>query len=159
MAEFILDIAKAMHGFQERNNIKAQCVTNTQYLLDCIKNNFPYIKAKAKAVFVINKDIDTKTLGIITHVVVDIGDNRVLDPSYETASMKNTTVYTNFKHFKNALENINLDNLDVAVDYKLHLEQYMALSKTVDDMNNGKLTVCDKDFYNKQADYVESRIK
>jgi len=156
MAEFILDIAKAMHGFQERNNIKAQCVTNTQYLLDCITKNLPYIKAKAKAVFLINEDTDTKTLGVITHVVVDIGDNHVLDPSYETASMKNTTVYATFKHFKNAFENINLD---VAVDYKTIFEQYMALSKTVDDMNNGKLTICDEDFYNKQADYVESRIK
>jgi hypothetical protein len=152
MTEFILNIAKAMHGFQERNNIKAQCLTNTQYLLDCIKKNFPHIKAKARAVFVINEDTYTKTLEVINHVVIDIEDNYVLDPSYETASMKNTRVFGDFVVFKNTLINVDLP-------FKKILQEFISLNNQVNDMNNGKLVICDKDFYNKQADYVESMYK
>ena len=80
----ISNIILSMREFQKENNVKKQCVTNSQYLYDCIKHNSSKTNIKVKAVLVFSSDDDTNIGVLVTgHLVVVLDDDVLIDPSYD----------------------------------------------------------------------------
>ena len=146
---------KAMRHYQMKNNIIKQCVTNTQYIYDCINRNFPNLKPKAEAVIVAIEHKEKKALEFVTHVVVLLKDFYIVDASYETKHQQPTYFFSIKEMLDAVLRNNTLDKPLL----KYLIEHYIKLNKLAREINNGEFLICDKEFYNKQADYVEKSCK
>ena len=147
-----------MREYQNLNNVKGQCITNTQYLYDTIKyNSFgKYVEFKAKAVFVIKIDNELNLTRFVTHVVLNVKDKSndeeyIIDPSYETFSLKNKKYYDTIQSFMPFFKNMTDENK------KKILKEYISLSKHADNINNGELLFADRKFYDQQADYIQEK--
>jgi hypothetical protein len=69
----------AMHKFQKDNNVDKMCIDNSTLLCSFIRELG--IQAKVKAVFAIINDLNS-----VVHMVVELPDNTILDPSYAVAT-------------------------------------------------------------------------
>jgi hypothetical protein len=138
-------LLKAMWDYQKENGITRQCLTNTQYALDCIKANSLGVKAEAKAVIAVSIHEDVCEV-IYGHLVVCI-DDWILDPSYEIKSKPNVKYFDSIKSIKRCI--------DIPLD-KDNIKDFIKFIKLADLMNTtDKAYVADKTFYNNQADAVE----
>jgi hypothetical protein len=144
------NIIDSMREFQKINNIKSQCITNTQYFYDTLKNNTS-VNAKAKAVFAVSNDEETDTWLVINHMVITI-DETVLEPSYEVYSLKNVKYYDSINHFLSLFQNPN----EQITNLKEYLTKFIKFVKMAERINNDEFIITDKEFYNKQADYIEN---
>lgn len=140
---------KYMIEFQKNNNIKGQCITNTQYLYDHINHNFSNIKQKANAVICVTYNNNIITL--IVHMVIVI-ENIIYDPSYEIISLNNVCYYNNINTLISILPNISKEQISKT------FKDFVKFIELARKINEGGLLVCDKDFYNNQADYVEKTL-
>lgn len=147
----ILDL---MWDYQKAHAITQRCMTNTQFALDCIKTNYPGVNPKAVAVFVSHTDYVKQATVVVVHLVIQIGENKLIDPSYETHSVANPHYCNNF--------NIFWEGFKVLPDAEKHkkwfLEKFIGLAKVAERMNKGELCVYDADYYQKQADYVQEMM-
>jgi len=125
-------IAKMMRIFQKTKNITNQCITNSQYLYDTIRYNFPHLNVKVanKIVFVQDEN------KMINHMVVMI-DEHIIESSYDIFKIKNKKY---------------IDNNNVPEVMKNWSNKF---KKFADQMNNGHKLVCDVSYYNEQADFLE----
>jgi hypothetical protein len=139
---------KHMIDFQKNNNIKEQCITNTQYLYDNINHNFSNIKPKANAVICVTNN--NNIIGLIVHMVIVI-ENIIYDPSYEIVSYGNIVYYNNIKTLMNNLPNLPKDKISKT------LANFIEFMEIADKINKGNL-IYDKEFYNNQADYLEKYL-
>ena len=149
----LANIVLYMREYQKMHNIKKQCVTNCQYLYDNLKANFPLNDIKVKAVIGISskKDIDT-TILYAGHVVVVVDEEFIFEPSYEVYSIDNIEYFDNIKKFTNSVSNLNNNS-------KKHvIKEFIDFKKIADSINNGEALV-EKEYYNKQADYVQDKLK
>lgn len=150
----ISNVILYMREFQEKNNIKKQCITNTQYLYDCIKMNSRNTNVKAKAVLVVSNDDETDTSVFVGgHLVVVLDDELILDPSYDVFSLKNRSYFDNIKDLMDMFSDKH--TLKTKVDIKKLIEQHIQFKKYADQINNDECLVSEKKNYNTQADYVE----
>jgi len=156
----ISNIARSMREFQKTNRITKQCLTNTQYLYSCIKSNTS-CKVKVKAVLVVSNK--TNTTKIIVHLVVQLenknveGEAMMLEPSYDVFSLKDKSYFDNIKDF---MDTYSHKFNDVFKDtFKKTISEFINFTKLAERINNGELLICDKKFYDDQADYIESIIK
>jgi hypothetical protein len=145
---------KFMIEYQKNNNIKDQCVTNAQYLYDHINHNFTNIKPKAKATVCLANDNENDTTKCVCHMVIMI-DDIIYDPSYEIISLNDINYFGNMKCLSLYISKYQLTSKEV---YLKTVSDFIKLSQVADRINNGELLICDKDFYNNQADYVEKNI-
>jgi hypothetical protein len=145
---------KHMIEYQKNNNIKGQCITNAQYLYDYINHNFPNINPKAKAVVCLGNDNENNITKCICHMVIMI-DDIIYDPSYEIISLNDIYYFGNMKSFSSYIKKIPLFPEDI---YLKTVSNFIEFIKLADKINEGGLLVCDKDFYNNQADYVEKKM-
>ena len=147
----LANIVLYMREYQKMHNIKKQCITNCQYLYDNLKANMPSHNIKVKAVIGIssNEDIDT-TILYAGHVVVEVDEEFIFEPSYEVYSIDNIEYFDNIKIFINSVTNINNS------DKKHVIKEFIDFQKLADSINNGEALV-EKEYYNKQADYVCTR--
>ena len=159
MSEDLIEkLVNCMREFQKKNNIKKQCLTNTQYLFDTIDKNFDKknINAKALPVFVVIPR--NKKLEIMVHMVllckVPCKNNIkfIIDPSYEIFCLKNKSYHYNFKDISKFLKACSDD-----FNKKL-IKQFMIFINYANNINKGKWIIVDKKFYNKQADYIERKF-
>jgi hypothetical protein len=150
------NIVLSMMEFQKINNIKNQCVTNVQYLYDCVKMNHKSWNVKVKPVIVLSiDDNETKMLRFVSgHLILLLDNNEtIIDPSYDVFSLKNKSYFDNVKDF--------LDNFDdnskafIKENLKKIICDFVDFAKLAERINNGELLICDEEFYNNQADYVE----
>jgi len=145
---FIAAIILKMRKYQKINKVEDQCMTNCQYLYDCIKFNNIDVKLSVRPIYVVSIDEDTFTL-MGGHVVVMLGDT-LLEPSYDVHTMKNKKYYHNIS--------------DVLSEYKIHdksvlknaIKNHINFQKIADEMNSGLILIASKEHYHKQADYVEN---
>ena len=144
-----------MREFQKKNCITKQCVTNTQFLYDCIKMNTRSSNVKVKAVLGFSNDDATST-GVFVggHLVLILDDNEtVIDPSYDIFRLKNISYYDNVKDlidiFKDKTE------LKKRFDLKTLFSEHIQFMKLAEQINNGEFIITDKQFYDNQADYIE----
>ena len=145
------NIVLLMREYQKKHNIKKQCVTNCQYLYDTLKANYPLNNIKVKAVLGISSN-DDRTIIYEGHVVVDVDEKFILEPSYEVYSTDNIEYFDNIKQFMNKykIPNKHMKHL---------IKDFIDFTKIADTINNGGLHITDNEYYNNQADYVEEKIK
>jgi len=155
MPKIIQDIVTQMHFYQKMHNIKEQCIQNVSYLIDNIRTTFPSCKAEAKAVIVVSSIPEKKYNRITIHMIIRI-DKYICDPSYEIASLENSTYYDNFTDYKKSLSPSSeyIHSGEFKNDAEL-LSSFLKFIKHASDINNGDCLVCNKDIYHKQADYIE----
>lgn len=146
-----------MRNFQKENCIKNQCVTNVQYLYDCIKNNESInISIKIKPVIVVSICENRCIAGHLVLSIYEDNEEIIIDPSYDVFSIKNKYYYDNIKSFtENCCDKSNSESKVFAQNI---ISTFMKFVKLADQMNNGKFLICDKEFYNNQADYIEKII-
>ena len=140
--DFITKFSAVMCKYQKDNGIIKQCVTNTLYLLDTIKAN-TNIPAKCQAV-IFYKETEYK---FIVHLVVVLGDDNLIDPSYEIDLQEGL-------YLPNITSVINRSL--ISGDSKRELiKTFVTFKKIEDEINAGEFIICRKEFYIKQADYCK----
>ena len=148
----LANIVLLMREYQKKHNIKKQCVTNCQYFYDNFKANYPLNNIKVKAVIGISLN-DDRTIIYRGHVVVEVDEKFILEPSYEVYSTDNIEYFDNIKQFMNTYKFPNKN------DMKHLIKDFVSFTKLADAINNEELTITDTEYYNNQADYVEEKIK
>jgi len=153
-------ICRVMREYQKMNNIKEMCMTNTQTLYDIIKASFPTVDVKAKAVIGCNiikasvDDIDqTPILKQTIHLMI-IADGIYYEPSYELYSSRDIQY---FSSIKNLLEGV-IPNDIIKDNIKDTLQSFLRFVKLEEKINSGEFSITDKDYYNGQLDYIESKL-
>ena len=151
-------VINSMIEFQKQNNIKEQCITNSQYLYDVIKKTFPHANVKAKAVCVISDDerifehnkrqIRAEKTVIGGHVVLFYNDV-MIDSSYEISCLKAKSYFDNIKELMNNTK-MNDDTK------KFTISNHLKCMKFAEEINNGKLVITSKEYYNNLADYMDN---
>ena len=140
-------ILLAMRTYQIQNAVTRMCITNTQFYLDCVKQNHPELKAKALAVIVLAKD------RAVVHMVVKIG-NKIIDPSYDISSLTDALYFNSYVTFKKASKSLPIVYENENGE-KWFLNAFMEFIDFARQMNNGALLVVDKEYYDGQADYIK----
>lgn len=150
---FLSDIVLNMREFQKEHFIKQQCVTNAQYLYDCFKENSSS-NIKVKAVIVTSVEEKKSWFKCIGgHLIILLDDNEtIIDPSYDVFSLKNKSYFRNVKHL---MESIDDESKPL---FKTSIADFLYFTKVAERINNGEGLTCDEDFYNNQADYVQTKI-
>ena len=147
---YITSIVLLMRYYQKKNNIKGQCVTNSQYLYDNIKQNYPEKKIIAKPVIVIcNNDIENYSASIIHMVIYDEETKTIYEPSYELDILPNTYYFDSIHSLKKSVDNITKEDMLYVIPRFLN---FITLAESI---NNGDLVITNKEFYDKQADFIE----
>ena len=154
---WIANIILLMRKYQKENNIKRHCITNAQYLYDTIYLGCGYKNVRTKAVFVLSIIEETKTLYVNSgHLVLEV-DGVIFDPSYEIFLLKNKKYYNNFKDFYNYYTILS-EKHKKKCDLKEQIYNHTHFIKISEHINSGKCLISNKEYYNKQADYVEKFI-
>jgi hypothetical protein len=156
----ISSIIRSMREYQKKYNIKGQCITNTQYLYDIIKNYTNDVKTKAVYVISENKEENIFTL-VGSHMVLVLDDDTCIDPSYEIFCLKNKSYYNNFENLMSNFNDKSKNILKEKFDLKKIISEHIRFKKISNEINNGEffLSITGKEYYNKQADYVEKEYQ
>jgi hypothetical protein len=150
---FVANIILSMREFQKENNIRKQCLTNSQYLYDIIKmNSSSNVKTKAVLVFSADDVADVCTF-VGGHLVVVLDDETVIDPSYDIFCLKNKSYFDNIKDFMDIFA--DKVELKTRVDVKKIVSEHISFMKFAEQINNGEHVITENKFYNEQADYIE----
>lgn len=147
------EIIERMMQFQKMNGIVKHCMTNTQYLYDCIKASAPGIPIKAEAYIVVIEHPEIKTLEIMNHFALRFED-RVLDPSYEVYSKENKSYYTTIADLMGAVEDGYFEMIGSKHLLRESISNHVDFLGIAKAINDGEFRVCDKEYYHAQADYV-----
>lgn len=155
---YIKHLVAHMHLFQKKHNIKGECITNCQYLYDCIKNCFPDINVSIKAVCVLSK-YQNNYAYTVGHLLINLNINEknyLFDPSYEIFCHEQKKYFYDFNKFSKEFRNSYL--LKNKEEFKRLLNLHIDFIKKADKINNNitnMVYVHNKEFYNNQADYIE----
>ena len=163
MASTLID---TMHEYQRKNNIKGQCIANSQYLYDSLNDSSPWIDAKVMAVIAYKEKyiehgiINDKIAVCIehyccVHMTVQINDTDLLDPSVEFAD-QDDIIYVGFDICK-LLKRLQLNGI-TKDKIKFLLEKYLLFKSYAEQMNSGKLLFTDKQYYHSQHDYIKFKL-
>jgi len=142
-----------MREYQKKHDIKYQCLANTQYAYDCWKRN-GVSSVKAKAVIALGQNDDGATVLVMGHALLSV-DGLYFEPSFQVSSLKNVAYYDSIKDLKDNVSNAILKQHDLRQSLKDHI----SFVKLAEGINNGELLLCDKKYYDDQADYVEAFFK
>lgn len=146
------EILMLMYKFQKDRGIKKQCVTNTQFLYDCLKHSgITDVKARPCLVVTFREGLfDT-----IPHVVVGNSINDLaIDPSYEVTSLTKKHYYFTIKEYMEATQDLLLSD-----SYKKNvISHFIGLSNCADGINNGGIVVFEE-YYNEQADFIKKNTR
>jgi len=137
-----------MYKFQKDRGIKDECITNCQFLNDCIKHSYNIdVKVRACIVFSLQEDTELRT---IIHLVIGIND-AIIDPSYDIASLKPKKYFFDIITYMKAINGIN-----VPLDFKKKvISKFIEFSGFAKRIEGGELLVCNKTYYNEQANFLE----
>ena len=146
-------ILSDMHQFQKDNEITKQCITNVQYYYDIM--NTKGFNVKAKPVIAIYSKLNGNEYITITviHMVISYENGIILDPSYEIGSIQNCQYCDTIKGL---IELLSTYPSPLTKEYIASIiTQFVKFKKIADDINQDKFTICDKDFYHNQHDYIK----
>lgn len=150
----IIDIVLLMREFQRQHNVRGKCVNNTQYMLEVIKL-LRISNAKAKAVYVFSNALELQaTIFIGAHVVIELDDGTIIDPSYEIDNLKHKVYFDNIKTFIGKFDDIEKAKLMKGIDVKQLIREHLRSVQLAEEMNTGKFIITDENYYKAQADYV-----
>jgi hypothetical protein len=149
-----------MREFQKNNNIKKQCVTNAQYLYDCIRMSMSDTNVKVKSVLVFSNDLELQRSVIVgAHLVVILDNDNIIDPSYDIYCLQNVSYFDNIKDLMDIFDDKSKEMIKKNLDIKKLINGHLRFIKFADQINNGKCLVSGKKYYNDQADYIENIFK
>jgi hypothetical protein len=146
---------KLMHDYQQKNNIKGECIVNTQYLLDCLKDI--KVAVEADAVIVIGHDLNDKSNEYVVingHIVMRIDDD-IMEPSYEIARLKNRQYFGNYQTYRAFIDKHKIEEL---IDTEETKAMYLKFNEIAQRINAGKFERLDDSYYDAQASYVDKRM-
>lgn len=147
---YVQNIIVSMRKYQEENNIEKHCVTNAQYLYDIFKINTSInVKTRPVIIFSTNSEKDITTI-VDAHLVIHMGNYDIVDPSYDVFCLENKTYFGNIKDFIKVFK----DQIEIGY-LKEIIGNFTHIAKLSSKINNGELTISDKDYYNSQADYID----
>ena len=153
--EIMSEIILCMYEFQKLNNITKQCVTNVQFLFDVLKVN--YLNVKVVPVIVLFDGLDLNQTCLVDGHLVLVFENqdtdKNIDPSYEITILENKHYFYKIKDF---IKKINVNNNKYIL--KKIIDTFLAFQKLADKINNNEFLICDKKFYNEQANYIEKKL-
>lgn len=146
------DIIELMWEYQKNNNIIKECITNAIFLCDQLNNNG--FQAKVKAV--IMTSVTENTFEVFGgHLVIDMGDDKLIDPSYETNFKENQNYFDNINTLLLAIPELKIKK-ELIADIVKHFINFV---KIANDINiDNKLLISNIEYYNKQSDYVQMMI-
>ncbi len=152
-------IIELMLEFQKANGIVKQCVTNTQYLYDCVKANISETLVKAQACIVVVEHPEIKTIEFINHVTLRFQDGTVLDPSYEVYSKENKSYYATIAELMDVVEPGYFEKVDGGQSlFREMVSNHIEFVGMARRINDGGCLVTNREFYHAQADYVEANF-
>lgn len=145
-----------MHEYQKKHKVKGKCITNTTYLVDCLRMSG--VNARAKAVIAYWFDHDGRAFYNCVHMVVELGDDTIVDPSYEIDSIHDCH-YVDKLHlaYPKCLEGAKVKHEGIGKKEKV--EAFLQFIEFAKRINDGEVLVTDREYYNAQADYVEHRAR
>ena len=149
----ITEIANVMCLYQKLQNVEKECITNTQILFDIINDNYPHLDVKAKPCFVIEQNKDKKYVKIIVHIIIYINNKTIIDPSYETCSLKNALYIDTINDIKDLLGDFFKNNS------KYLITKFLKLNDYCNKMNTKKERVVNSEYYNNVFDFLASRCE
>ncbi len=141
-------IVRSMVEYQKTNNITGMCLTNALYLKDSLIAS--QVPAKVKSCFACYKN--EKIRAIVVHMVVQLHDDTLIDPSYEICCQ-------NPKYFDKYHMALSYMSFNKSFTKKV-LEDYLHFVSLSEKINQGEILISrgDKDYYYNQADYVELQL-
>jgi len=168
--EFIMaKILESMLKYQKKHNIKSKCMTNVQYYRDALYGMGVMCKIKP-TIYITRRDTDN-ALCFDIHMTIKLNDILYIDPSFEFLSEEKIAIFHTINDFmKYCKNNDNIRPLNnkgqetslyrsVQENHVFVLKNFINLVKVAEDINNNKLCITDKNYYNAQADYVENKMK
>ena len=141
-------LCRCMHSYQKENNIKKLCMDNATFFRDSINASF---NENAEAITVFAVFEKNKDLCVCVHMVVKITDIQIIDPSYEIACNDNVEYVRDIKTLLKM-------KLDLKEEDKKHLITKFLRMKQYEDRMKTELLIVNKEYYNKQADYIQAKI-
>ena len=150
--KLLTQIQNSMLKYQKENNIKKNCVTNTQVLYDIVKNNYPELQPKAKTFICYYKDCDESVFYTHLLIEVDLLGYKIIEPSYDVIKHSNVVYFENFINLKNSFA--NFDELDKD-EIKTMLTMYLELKNVENKINNGMFQITSLEYYNNLIDYIQ----
>ncbi len=142
-------IANHMCAYQKEHNITGRCCDNVTILYDIIKSSFKLVNPVFKNVVVCS---EKNGLPMVCegHLVIQLDNGCLIDPSYEIASWKNANYLDNFENFRKCVEGI-----DVFKPLMNKIEKDFNCFKIyAKRMNNGEFGVSSDTYYNNLAKYL-----
>jgi hypothetical protein len=152
-----------LRKYQMDNNIKGQCITNCQILLD-LYNTFikPFIdiEMKVKAVMVVCNFDDIQATGIVQgHLILDI-DGETIEPSYEIFIFPKPIYFDNIKRFNDCVKwDKSISKQEELQNKKDTFSKFLDFKKIADEMNEGKFIIVDRVYYHNAIDYLLANKK
>jgi hypothetical protein len=145
----LIKILETMHQYQKDNSIKNECITNAQFFYDCM--NSSGIPAKAKAVITVHSNGDDNV--VTSHICIQLEDGTLIDPSYDIHS-SDANYYESLASIRKTI--MGISNGLNAREFITNWLKFLEYEKII---NSGVCLVSNRDYYNKQADYVSQTIK
>lgn len=140
MEEVLGAILFAMRDYQKENGIINKCIDNTQFYYDVLKPHFGE-RITFKPVFVLYNREDTTIIHI--HMVL-LFDDALIEPSYEIFKIKDKVYYGTIADVKDIIS-------------KKDVITFLKFISCAEKMNNNEFVITDRDYYHKQANYVETK--
>lgn len=150
--KYIFQLLNQLYKYQQLHNIKEQCVSNCQYLYDCIRANYADIIPVRVVPAIWCKSGDS--ISIVIHLIV-IVNGTVFDPSYETAHVPEGVYFKTIIDFKNHFL-VKGKKFPSKIMRKI-IQKFLSMTEIAAQINNGEFCV-DNEYYHKQADYVEENF-
>jgi hypothetical protein len=154
MGKSKFNLLRLMHKYQEENNVKAMCLTNCQFFLDCMRASG--LNAKAVAVLALDCAKDHSVAITTVHMVIETKDG-VVDPSWEHSKNENLQYVKTLS----CLDWTGCENKEIeGMSRRELVETFIEFIKYAETMNNDEDTflITDKAYYNAQADYCEKHF-
>jgi len=145
----------AMSRFQRTEGTVNKCVANALYLYDSLRINFPLFEVKVKPVLVHIPDDETQTNYLNTgHLVVEC-NGEIFDPSYQINQHENRHYFETIQELASSLP--SGDN-PIRQSMREIITNFIKFVEIAEKIHNEEM-ISDTEYYNRQADYVDSLLK
>lgn len=159
--EFICDFIEAMMAYQKENSVSGECIANSQYLYDCLRDSFGN-KCEVKAVpfIVVGYSAEKGGFGLIpAHMCVTIGD-AILDASYQSYKLEGRNYFKTIREYIEFMNNIGAREEHTSPDMITYItKQIVEFTGYAENIHMRRFPYRSSVYYNAQADYVEKNLR
>ena len=156
MEYLIGNITLDMREFQRQNGIKNNCVMNSQFLYNIMKRK-RINDVKVKAVMVISCNEETNSFTFVGgHLIVLLGKDTIIDPSYDIFSLKNKCYCLDVKEMMENCGEIMQKCNEAKGTVKTSISLFLMMLKIEEKINKGDFgeLLMNIEINKKQAEYI-----